>query len=84
MASPLNPEAVPAITYEYLFYLSSSERALATRLMEGSGTTIVVLYPRYHGSPILAQKFGYNRFFLAANSWRTKYLIPDIGSTNSG
>jgi hypothetical protein len=30
--------------------------------MEGLGATIGVLYPGYCGSPVVAYKFGYDRF----------------------
>jgi hypothetical protein len=37
-----------------------------------------VLYPEYHGSPVTAQKFGYDRFPPTANGWGTTHPLPDI------
>jgi hypothetical protein len=54
--------------------------ALATRLKEGSGATVKVLYPGYHGWLVTAQKSRYNQFPLVANGWGTKYPIPDMVS----
>jgi hypothetical protein len=52
--------------------------ALATRSTEGSGATIVVLYPGYRGLPIMAQKSGYDRFPPTAHSWETKHPVLDM------
>jgi hypothetical protein len=45
--------------------------------MEGSGATVGVKYPGYHGSPVTAQNSGYDQFPPAVNGWATIHLIPD-------
>jgi hypothetical protein len=36
-----------------------------------------VLYHRYHGSPVMVQKSGYDLFPSMASDWGTKHLVPD-------
>jgi hypothetical protein len=49
----------------------------ATYSMKGSGATIKVLYPRYCGSPVMAQKSRYDWFPPVAQGRGTKHPIPD-------
>jgi hypothetical protein len=42
----------------------------------GSGATVGVLYPRYHGSLVMAKNFGHGRFRPATNGWGTIHPVP--------
>jgi hypothetical protein len=68
---------VPTVTYENLFYLLSRGHFSTDRSTEGSGTTVEVWYPGYHGSPVTAQSSGQDRFPPVASGWGTIHLIPD-------
>jgi hypothetical protein len=46
--------------------------------MEGSGAIVEILYPGYHGSPVTAQKYGYDQFPPAAHDWGIIRHIPDM------
>jgi hypothetical protein len=46
--------------------------------MEGLRATAEVLYSRYHRSPDMGKKSGYDRFAPATNGSGAKYLIPDM------
>jgi hypothetical protein len=75
--SPLNLTAAPAVTYEHLFCLPSTDRLLpparwkARGLLSGSST----LGTR---SVVVAQNSRYDQFPPAANSWGIIHHIPDI------
>jgi hypothetical protein len=36
-----------------------------------------VKYPGYHGPPVTAQNFGYDRFLPTTNGWVTIHPVPD-------
>jgi hypothetical protein len=42
--------------------------------------TIRVLYPRYHGLPIMTQNFEHDQLLPATNGWGTIHAIPDMTS----
>jgi hypothetical protein len=46
--------------------------------MKGS---VRVLYPRYRGTPVIAQNSGYDQFPSAANDWVTIHPVPGNGNT---
>jgi hypothetical protein len=50
-------------------------RTLVPRVLP---TVIVVLYPRYRGSSVTAQKLGNDRFPSATSDWGTIHPIPDM------
>jgi hypothetical protein len=58
--------------------LASMMAALKRFIIDG------VKYPRYHGSPVMAQNFRYDWFPLAANDWGTKHPILGYGPTTLG
>jgi hypothetical protein len=80
MASPLNPVVVPAVTYEYLFFLRLSDRLRSPTRWKARGLLTGSCTPGYHGSPVMAQKFGYAQYPLATNVWETKYFVLDMVS----
>jgi hypothetical protein len=47
---------VPTVPYEYLFRPPSSDRLQPPAQTGGSGDTVGVTYPKYHGPPVMAQK----------------------------
>jgi hypothetical protein len=51
---------------------------MATCSMEGSGSTIRILYPGYCGSSVTAHKSRYGRFPPVASGWGTIHPIPDV------
>jgi hypothetical protein len=51
MASPPNPTAIPAVTYEYLFYLPSSDRLRPPTRRKARGLLTMSCTLGYHGSP---------------------------------
>jgi hypothetical protein len=61
-ASPLNPAMVPAVAYEYLLCLPSSELPQPPARWKARGATVEVLYQEYRGSLVTSHKFGYKWF----------------------
>jgi hypothetical protein len=58
--------------------------ALAARSMEASGATVRVIYPGYHGTPVIAQNSGYDQFPPMENDWRTIHPVPGDYPTTPG
>jgi hypothetical protein len=50
----------------------------ASHRVNGSGATVGILYPGYHGPPVMAHKSGYDRFCPMANGWGTLHPVPDV------
>jgi hypothetical protein len=76
--TPLNPAAVPTVSYEYLFCLPSSEwlwlpaRRKDWGLLSGSCT------PGTAGCQLRLKKYRYGRFPPAANDWGTIHPVLDM------
>jgi hypothetical protein len=58
-------------------YSASRRDIFTARSMEGSGATIEVKYPRYHGPLFTTQNSGHGRFPPAANGWGTIHTVPN-------
>jgi hypothetical protein len=79
-------KVIPFITGEYVSLKSTSGlcvKPCATNLIFVSYHHIIFVSlsnknPGYHGSPVTAQKSGYDRFPPVANSWGTTHPILDM------
>jgi hypothetical protein len=78
MTSPLNPAVVLVVTFEYLSYLSLSERLRPPARRKVRGATIGVLYPGYRGPPVMTQKSRYDQFPSVVDNWGTKHPVSDM------
>jgi hypothetical protein len=47
--------------------------------MEGSGSTIEVLHPGYHGPPVMAKQPGHDQLLQQQDGWGTGHLV--LGTT---
>jgi hypothetical protein len=52
--------------------------------MESSGATVGVMYPGFHGPPVMAQNSRYDRFPPVTNGWGTIHVILGYGPTTLG
>jgi hypothetical protein len=81
---PLNTAEVPIVAYEHLFYLLLRGRSCYLPLNNRLRGSCRGKTPQYNESPITTQKFGYDWFPLAANSWGATHTVSYKGPTTLG